>query len=137
MSTETSAGAIIFRKEQGIVKYLLLQYKAGHWDYVKGHMEKGEDEITTTKRECQEETGITDLQFIPGFRHEIRFFFRRDNDTVSKTVYFYLAETRTKEIRLTEHIGYDWFTYDDAMRKVTFKDSRELLRKANEIVTKL
>jgi len=137
MPNEVSAGAIIFRREDGIVKYLLLHYTSGHWDYVKGHMEAGEDELTTVKRECNEETGITDLQFIPGFHHEMHFFFRRNNETISKKVYFYLAETKTAEIKLTEHTGYKWLPYEEAAKLVTFSNSRELLKKAHEIVEKL
>jgi 8-oxo-dGTP pyrophosphatase MutT (NUDIX family) len=137
MPNEVSAGAVIFRREDGIVKYLLLHYTSGHWDYVKGHMEAGEDELTTVKRECNEETGITDLQFIPGFHHEMHFFFRRNNETISKKVYFYLAETKTAEITLTEHTGYKWLPYEEAVKFVTFSNSRELLKKAHEIVEKL
>jgi len=137
MPSEVSAGAVIFRRENATVKYLLLQYNAGHWDYVKGHIEKGEEELATVKRECQEETGITDLEIIPGFHHEMHFFFRRNNETISKKVYFYLAETKTKEITLTEHIGFEWLPYEEALKKVTFSNSRELLKKAHEVVEKL
>ena len=138
MGNEVSAGAIIFRREDGIVKYLLLHYGSGHWDYVKGHIEKGEDTLTTMKRECQEETGIKDLQLMPEFHHEIRYFYRNGKETISKTVYFYLAETKTADVKISfEHIGYEWLPYEEALGRVTYANSREVLKKAHEVVEKL
>ncbi|RLG60142.1 MAG: diadenosine tetraphosphate hydrolase, partial [Candidatus Hydrothermarchaeota archaeon] len=46
MLVEKSAGVIIFRRDEEI-KYLLLKYGYGHWDFVKGNIEKGENEIET------------------------------------------------------------------------------------------
>ena len=42
VKVEKSAGAIIFRDDNGTRKYLLLHYNPGHWEYVKGHIEDGE-----------------------------------------------------------------------------------------------
>ena len=64
---EHSAGAVIFRNEPGKKLYLLLHYESGHWDFAKGHVEKGETIEQTIGRECEEETGIRDLEFIDGF----------------------------------------------------------------------
>ena len=72
MPIEKSAGAIIFRKEKGKIYYLVLHYppdkrissSRGHWDYVKGHIEKDEVIEDTIRREAKEETGIEDLKFV-------------------------------------------------------------------------
>ena len=42
MIEETSAGIVLFRKEESKKLFLLLHYPSGHWDFVKGKMEKGE-----------------------------------------------------------------------------------------------
>jgi len=42
MIEETSAGIVLFRKENSKNLFLLLNYPSGHWDFVKGKMEKGE-----------------------------------------------------------------------------------------------
>ena len=66
MPREKSAGAIIFRTENGIKYYLLLHYapsepgKRGQWGFAKGHVEEGETEEETARREVAEETGIKD-----------------------------------------------------------------------------
>jgi bis(5'-nucleosidyl)-tetraphosphatase len=147
---EKSAGAVIFRKEEGKIFFLLLHYISGHWDYVKGKIEKGEEEESTIKREAREEAGIEDLQIFPGFKKEIRFFYRAKGSekekrkkagrsfNVMKKVVFYLAETKTKEIKISaEHIGYEWLEYDQALERITYPKSKELFKKANQFLLKL
>lgn len=148
MPVEKSAGAIIFKKEEDIVKYLLLHYESGHWEFVKGHIEKGEDIKGTVKREAKEETGIEDLRFIEGFKETIRYFFKwppvreaiekgQKSENIMKFVTFLLAETETKNIKLShEHIGYEWLTYEKAIKRLTFKNAKEILKKAEEFLMK-
>ncbi len=42
MKREISAGAVIVRNTRSGRKYLLLKNQKGHWDFPKGHIEKGE-----------------------------------------------------------------------------------------------
>ena len=134
MISERSAGAIIFIREKEI-KYILLHYESGHWDFVKGHIEENEDEKETVTREAKEEVGIKDLKFIPNFKEKIQFFYRRD-DLIKKEVIYYLAETKTKKVKLSyEHIGYEWLNYKEALKQLTFKDSRTILKKAHKMLT--
>lgn len=130
MIREKSAGAIVYNNG----KFLLLHYAAGHWDYPKGHVEKGEDEKETARRELEEETGIKDLYFVKDFKETIKYFFRRGKELVHKQVNFYLAETKTKEvkIRTKEHQGYEWLPYKEAIQRVTYQNAKDVLRKANE-----
>lgn len=136
MPSEKSCGAVIFRRNKAN-KYLLLHYEGGHWDFVKGHVEQNESEKQTVLRETEEETGITDLTFIDGFRENISYFYRRAGKTVRKEVVFYLMETRTEPVRLSrEHVGYDWLIYDRAMERLTYKNARDTLLKAREFLQK-
>ena len=59
MIKETSAGIVLYRKENTKNLFLLLHYPSGHWDFVKGKMEKNETTHETAIRETKEETGIT------------------------------------------------------------------------------
>ena len=59
MIEEISAGVVIFRRENSRILFLLLHYPSGHWDFVKGKIEKGETFHQTAIRETKEETGIT------------------------------------------------------------------------------
>ncbi|XES76777.1 MAG: bis(5'-nucleosyl)-tetraphosphatase [Candidatus Bathyarchaeia archaeon] len=137
MLNEKSCGAVVYAKNSE-VKYLLLQYEAGHWDFVKGNVEEGESEQETTVRELSEETGITGAQFVDGFREKISYFYKRQGSTVYKEVIFFLMESPTTDIKISfEHIGFDWLTYDDAMKKLTFKNARDVLQKAHGFLKKL
>jgi 8-oxo-dGTP pyrophosphatase MutT (NUDIX family) len=136
MLNEKSCGAVVYITSPD-VKYLLLQYEAGHWDFVKGNVEAGENEQQTAIRELGEETGITDAKFIDGFKETISYFYKRQGATVLKEVVFFLMETKTANVKLSfEHIGFIWLMYDDAMRRLTFKNARDVLQKANEFLKK-
>jgi bis(5'-nucleosidyl)-tetraphosphatase len=136
MLNEKSCGAVVYIRNPD-VKYLLLQYEAGHWDFVKGNVEKGENEQQTAVRELGEETGITDAQFIDGFKETISYFYKRQGAVVLKEVVFFLMETKTVDIKLSfEHIGFTWLTYEEAMRKLTFKNARDVLQKTQDFLTR-
>jgi 8-oxo-dGTP pyrophosphatase MutT (NUDIX family) len=131
MAKEKSAGAVVFLIEEGKPLFLLLHYTSGHWEFVKGHIEAGEEELATVKREAEEETGIKDLKFIDGFKEGISYIYKNKNEVMFKEVNFYLAQTKTKKVVLSfEHIGYDWLDYEAALDRLTFKNAREILKKA-------
>lgn len=138
---ETSAGAIIFRVDEKSrkPKYLLLHYGSGHWDFVKGHVEGKETEEETLRREAKEESGLADLKIIKGFRRKISYFYRKDGETIPKDVIFFLAQTTAaeKDVKLSfEHSGYDWLEFGDAVKKVTYSSSRDVLKKADSFLKK-
>ena len=134
MPSEKSCGAVIFRRN-GAHKYLLLHYEGGHWDFVKGHVEKNESEKQTVLRETEEEVGITDLTFIEGYREPISYFYRRAGRTVRKEVVFYLLQTKTEAVRLSrEHVGFDWLAFDSAMERLTYRNAKDTLQKAHEFL---
>jgi bis(5'-nucleosidyl)-tetraphosphatase len=131
---EKSCGAIVFVKNLE-VKYLLLHYEAGHWDFVKGNVEPNESERDTVIRELREETGIVDAQFIDDFREKIEYFYRRQGATIHKEVVFFLIEAHGEKVELSyEHVGYDWVYYQPAMEKLTFKNAKDVLQKAHEFL---
>ena len=131
MEHEKSCGAVIFRVGNG-TEYLLLHYEAGHWDFVKGHVEKRESEEETVKREILEETGLGSNTFLNDFRERIDYFYRRRGRLVSKEVIFYLVRnTGEEQVKISgEHIGYDWLPYREALDRLTYKNAKETLRKA-------
>ncbi|MFA6328820.1 MAG: bis(5'-nucleosyl)-tetraphosphatase [Candidatus Micrarchaeia archaeon] len=134
MASEKSCGALIFREEGGKRLYLLLHYMGGHWDFPKGHVESGENEEQTARREISEETGIASLEFMPGFREEISYSFRHSTgEMAEKQVVFFLAKTGEKQVRLSdEHVGFSWLPYQAAKKKATYENARSLLEKAEK-----
>jgi 8-oxo-dGTP pyrophosphatase MutT (NUDIX family) len=130
MGREISAGVILFRNEPQR-EYLLLDY-GSHWDFPKGHIEAGEDPQITAARELQEETGIRDARFVPGFKESMRYFYRKAGEGMLKVVIYFLAETPSGNVTLSdEHAGYLWLPYETALKRLTFKNARDLLTKAH------
>ncbi len=131
MNHEKSCGAVVFFKNS-TVEYLLLQYEAGHWDFVKGNVEPNESEVDTVLRELREETGILATKVLEGFRERIQYFYRRQGETIQKEVVFFILQSNTKEVELSfEHVGFTWLDYQHALEKLTFKNAKDVLQKAN------
>jgi 8-oxo-dGTP pyrophosphatase MutT (NUDIX family) len=139
MLSEKSCGAIIYLKNGSERLYLLLKYTSGHWDFVKGNIETDEAERETVVRELREETGIIDASFVGNFREKIEYFYRRrQGEDVHKEVFFYIMETCTENITLSfEHVDSIWLNYTQAIEKLTFKNAKDLLKKANLFLNKL
>lgn len=137
MIEETSAGIVLFRKEDSKNLFLLLHYPSGHWDFVKGKMEKGESTHETAIREAKEETGITDINFLDNFEEWIEYNFQYQKELVHKKVVFFLAETKTEQVNIShEHLDYTWMDYNTAMEKTTFDNAKTVLTKAQTLLTK-
>ncbi len=144
---EVSVGSAIYRETPEGRLYLLLQYPSGHYDFAKGHVELGETEEQTLRRETEEETGINDLTVLAS-RVSIRYYYvakgnekiRREEEGrgiyIFKQVHFYPAETKTMEVKLShEHIGYVRLPFEEAVKKVTFENARRVIRLAEEELT--
>jgi len=131
---ERSAGVILFNKTEEI-QFLVLKYPSGHWDFVKGNIEEGEEEEETARRELFEETGINNMNIKKGFNQKVEYNYYKKNNKVHKIVSYYLAETEQKEVKLSfEHLDYKWVNYDNLMKLITFDNSKDILKKANELI---
>jgi 8-oxo-dGTP pyrophosphatase MutT (NUDIX family) len=130
---ERSAGVLVYRIPPGAdePEFLLLDY-GRHWDYPKGHVESGEDDLTAAKRELEEETGIADAVIHADFRHEMTYFFRhKKRGLVRKTVVFFLGRAKSKKIKLSdEHVGAEFLPYEKALKRVTYDNAKAALRAA-------
>ena len=133
---ERSAGAVIFRRTPRGRVYLLLQ-NAGRWDFPKGGIEEGEGETDTARREVEEEAGLKNLMFLPGFQEVIEYFYRRDNKNIHKQVTYLLAETEEEQVRIShEHQAFGWFEYPEALDKASYDNSKRILAEAERFILK-
>jgi bis(5'-nucleosidyl)-tetraphosphatase len=111
-----AAGAVVFRRTDSGVRLLVLRaYK--NWDFPKGLVDAGEDQLDAAKREIAEETGLAEVEFPFGEEHR---------ETVpysgNKVARYYLAETTEHDIELPvspelgrpEHHEFRWVTFDEA-----------------------
>lgn len=137
MIEEISAGVVIFRREDSKILFLLLHYPSGHWDFVKGKMEKGETFQQTAIRETKEETGIIDVTFVENFEEWIDYNFQFKGEIIHKKVVFFLGETKNKEVLIShEHLDYTWMDYLTAMDKTTFDNAKTVLTKSYSLLKK-
>ena len=68
MNKEFSAGAVIFKREnKGILFLIIYSGRNMIWGFPKGHIEQSETEREAAIREIKEEVGLENLQFIKGF----------------------------------------------------------------------
>src|SRR5207247_1721813 len=128
---ERSAGVLLYRNSADDAHFLLLDY-GRYWDFPKGHVEKGEDDLAAAGRELAEETGITDVTFAPDFRHEMTYFFRhKKKGLIRKTVVFFLGHTDARKIKLSdEHVGGEFLPYEQALERVTYDNAKAALKAA-------
>jgi len=128
LTEEKSVAAVVFNGK----KYLLLKYGLGHWGFVKGHIEEGESNEETIMRELREETGIIEANIIKGFKARYDYYFKFQGEKIHKYVDCYLIKTNTKEVKLSyEHDDYIWLPLKEAIKRATFKNAKNILKKAN------
>lgn len=135
MVREKSCGAIVFREdEDGGTEILLIKnLKGQHWSFPKGHVEWGETERQTAKREIMEEVGLN-VTFIGNFRETTRYYPRRD---ISKMVVFFLAKVKGSDevvCQEEEVSSYIWVPIEKAGEKLTFKNDREVVARAKRYI---
>jgi bis(5'-nucleosidyl)-tetraphosphatase len=131
---ERAAGAVLFREEGGRRLYLLLRHQqGGHWGFAKGRMEKGESVLEAAMREIREETGIDDVQPMPGLSFVSRYPIRREGRSLMKTVTYFAVQAPRGAIRLSdEHTDGRWVSVEDALRILTHAESRRILLSVEE-----
>ncbi|KAL2099587.1 hypothetical protein ACEWY4_003981 [Coilia grayii] len=132
-----ACGFIIFRRlaqsPPENIEYLLLQTSYGehHWTPPKGHVDPGEDDLTTALRETREEAGLGEehLHVVKNFLKELRYQVRGKD----KTVLYWLAELRDPSTSVTlseEHQDYRWARLDEACKLAGYQDLQDTLREA-------
>lgn len=132
MKEEFSVGVVLVT-ESIPRKYLILHYSSGHWEFPRGKIEEGETTLQTASRECQEETGITQLHYVDGFEEKTAWMYRRDGVDIQKEATYLLATTNKTDVVLSdEHQGFEWLEFDAALERTTFQNAKGVLRKAED-----
>jgi 8-oxo-dGTP pyrophosphatase MutT (NUDIX family) len=111
-----AAGVVVFRRTGRGIYYLILR-AYNNWDFPKGLVEAGEDQLACAKRELKEETGLSGVDF--PFGEEFKETLPYSGHKVAR---YYLGETEEVEIELPvskelgrpEHHEYRWVTHGEA-----------------------
>jgi ADP-ribose pyrophosphatase YjhB (NUDIX family) len=122
------AGGIVFRADpgRGGVSVLLVSSKKepGNWIFPKGHVERGETAAEAGLREVEEEAGVTGELIGPAGEQEFEWRGRR-----YRVDYFLIRAVG--ETDQTDGRTKVWLPFDDALARLTYPDTRRLLRQAH------
>ncbi|MGQ0570498.1 MAG: NUDIX hydrolase [Armatimonadota bacterium] len=137
MKRARSAGGVVFRhggvSDEALI--LVLQHEGGKWMLPKGTIEAGETPEAVALREVREETGLSRVRVVQDLGEERYSFFWRTEDTFyDKTVHYFLLEFLGGEDpqpqREEGFVAAEWVTVDEAMARIKYKETREIVRRA-------
>ena len=130
MRREKSCGAAIYAVQKGQVLWLVEHMRGGHVSLCKGHMEAGESEHDTARREIFEETALS-VRFVDDFRRTIRYSPYPD---CTKLVVFFLAQADSMDTTVQqEEVAFvQWLPFEGAVAALTYEDDRRVLTAARD-----
>jgi 8-oxo-dGTP pyrophosphatase MutT (NUDIX family) len=125
MAKFKQAGAIIVRAGKTGPRILLVTARRNpnNWIFPKGHVESGETLKAAAVREAREEAGIEGK--VVGAAGRMSFEF---GDNTYRVTYFVVRTTDAGEEREGRRLR--WLKYKQAMRRLTYEETRDLLRDA-------
>ena len=128
MRQEKSCGAAIFIRRDQEVLWLVEHMRQGHTALCKGHVEDGETEHDTARREIREETALA-VTFLEGFRERIEY---SPGPGVMKEVIFFLAQAESEHAvpQPEEVASVEFLPFDRALAALTYPDDRRVLAAA-------
>jgi 8-oxo-dGTP pyrophosphatase MutT (NUDIX family) len=120
------SGAIVVRLDQEEPRVLLVTAKRNpdRWIFPKGHVEKNETAEEAALREAREEAGVTARCVGPAGALEYRFL------GAGFRVEYFLALLKREVSPPEKGRSRSWCSYDEALERLRFKNTRRLLRKA-------
>ncbi len=127
---ERSCGAVVWRKRGGRRHYLIIQNRSGHNGFPKGHMEYGENEVQTAKREILEETSLN-VELDTSFRAEYRYLV---DGYIHKSALYFLASYDGGDFRPQkgEVYGIWLLPYEEALEQLDYEQDKRVLRLAEK-----
>ena len=122
---EKSCGAVVWKRADGQLLFLIEHMALGHISLPKGHVEGSETEEETALREIREETNL-EVWLDTRFRHVVSYSPRKD---VLKDVVFFIAEAVSDRLinQECEVSALEWLPYEQAMKILTYATDRDIL----------
>lgn len=128
-TTERSFGFVPIHQHPDGPRFLVIQHRAGHWGFPKGHAEPGETPLQTARRELAEETGIRAIALLADTPILEQYICVKRGQPVHKTVTYFLGATDTIDItpQEAEVADFAWLDADATRDRLTFDAARKTL----------
>lgn len=133
---EKLAGAVVYKKEGDKILFAFVHDVFGYWTLSKGRIEAGEEAREGARRELKEEIGVSvKIEGDLGSNEYIASDPQKGK--VKKSVNYFLASTKDKELKLKETGGLDgarWFNMEEIADLKMYDDIRSIISKAIRIL---
>lgn len=142
MERRELVGLIVFDGERFLLLHRSLNWSG--WEYPKGGLNEGEDPQSAIGRELFEETGIKKFDLVAKVCETE--FFDRVRKVPSRTTNYLVRVSSNSKVSFehqailengekeVEHDGFKWFFPNEAVARLTHKDTKESMKKAIEIL---
>ena len=136
---EVSAGGVVVRNAANGHEVCLIS-DGRYWGLPKGNLQAGETPQEAALREVSEETGIghDELHIIAELTPSEYVYRRRDSGRlVFKRVHQFLITAPDNAVlhrQESEIADAAWLTFDDALRRASFDDTKRALHEAEKLV---
>ena len=130
---EESCGAIVWKREKGKTKFLLLHRadEDGVWEPPKGHRIQFETEKETAIRELDEELNIREAIFDAKFKEVLEY-----ENSKGKIIRYIFFLVHAEEIELSEeHDSFVWLSIDELPKYLKYRDILEMYTRAQERIS--
>lgn len=124
--------AIIYDIKNGKPYFLILHriLRWTGWEFLKGTIKPGESNEEALKREIKEETGLKKFKIIKSLDKQERWQ-ALGNEYFIVDVFLVRADMGDKislKQEIIEHDGYQWVDKETALKKLTWPESKKLLK---------
>ncbi|VVB79102.1 RNA pyrophosphohydrolase [uncultured archaeon] len=134
---------VVYKKDKDKIEYLLLK-RSKHWvgwEFPKGGIDEGETKKEAAIREVCEETGL-EIRKLNSHSMKGKYLypkvFKDRPDIIGQTYKLFSAEVIDGKIKIDkkESSGYKWFSFKEAIKKLTWPDQKKCLKYVNKKVVK-
>ena len=137
---EISAGCVVYRKADEVVQVVLIQPRDREaWALPKGFIEAGETAERAAIRETLEETGLSgNIETkIDTIKYSYTAKWEKPPARIFKIVTFFLLRFTTGDPQNHDHEveRVEWFPLDVAIKKASYSQEKEILKKAKRLIT--
>lgn len=139
MNYRNAVFIVVYTLEGNQIKYLLLKRKLHWkgWEFPKGGLEKNEKLEDAVKREVKEETGLNVKKDVKKLNFSGRYHYQKKSLSKGKfagqSYSLFAVEANKGKVKLDEreHSDYIWLDFENAIKKLTWKNQKKCLEIVN------